>query len=296
MSLPDAEAEIAKLLVSLLRKGSGALFFDNVVGTVDSKALNAMLTSPEYDGRILGLSETTGALPTNALVVLTGNNARPVGDTCRRMLVSTIDAGVESPYLREFSFNPLDCIRARKTALIVAGLTILRGWVAAGSPRPAKGSLASFDAWDGLIRQAVVWVGDLERRALADSAVGYGDPIADIQAQYAADDDSEALRTVLEVWSAVQDGQGFKASELYKALDSARRGEFKSDLGALGVALYDAMPKAQGPRGVSRWLKSVRGRVIGGIRIEGERDAAANNTTWRVSRRVQSTGLPDSPD
>lgn len=97
MSLPDADTEIVKLLVSLLRKAPGAIFFDNVVGTVDSKALNAMLTGPVYDGRILGLSETTGALPTNALMVLTGNNARPVGDTCRRMLVSTIDPKVERP-------------------------------------------------------------------------------------------------------------------------------------------------------------------------------------------------------
>lgn len=61
MSLPDDEGELTKTLVAVLRKGAGVVFFDNVTRSVDSKSLNAVLTSPDFDGRILGVSETTGA-------------------------------------------------------------------------------------------------------------------------------------------------------------------------------------------------------------------------------------------
>jgi hypothetical protein len=282
MSLPVREEEIQKVLVSHLRKAPASLFFDNVVGVVDSKALNAMLTSDVYEGRILGLSETSGALPTNVLVVLTGNNARPAGDTCRRMLVATIDPRMEEPYLRRFDFNPLDQVRVNRMSMVVDALTILRGWAASSGLHAGLGSLASFDAWDHLVRQAVVWIGDVERAATGDP-LGFGDPITNIRAQYAEDDDTEALGAILEAWFAAQDGEGFKAAVLFQALDNIRHGQ-ATDLDVLGRALLDAMPKVASARGVSRWLRNAKGRVVRGLRLEGRQDQSQNNTTWFVQR------------
>lgn len=282
MSLPDRDEEIQKVLVSHLRKAPASLFFDNVVGVVDSKALNAMLTAETYEGRILGVSETSGALPTNVLVVLTGNNARPAGDTCRRMLVCTIDARMEDPYRRAFDFNPLDRVRGDRIGMVVAALTILSGAVAHTDRRLAPGSLGSFESWERLIRQAVVWVGQLERAAKGSSAAGFGDPIANIQAQYAEDDDTEALGALLGVWACVQDGTGFKADTLFKELDNARRMQAVGELAALGQALLNVMPKASSARGVSRWLRNAKGRIVRRLRLEGRHDALNNNTSWFV--------------
>jgi len=160
-TLSVKEEEVQKTLIAELRKAPPAIFFDNTVGTVNSMALNAMLTADVYEGRILGQSETSGALPTNVLVVLTGNNARPAGDTCRRMLVSTIDPRTEQPYRRQFPFNPLDMVRADRMGMVAAALSILRGWMTSGVGQLAPSGLGSIEAWDRLGRQAVVWAGRL---------------------------------------------------------------------------------------------------------------------------------------
>ena len=287
-TLPKGDPELQKVLVSVLRMGPGALFFDNVEGTVSSKELNAMLTSPVFGGRILGVSEMAGSLPTNLLVVLTGNNARPVGDTCRRMLVATINPKVEQPFLREFPFNARDRVHAERMDLVVAALTILRGWKASGGAGKARGGeLASFEEWDRLVRRAVIWVGEIERRVRGADAVGYDDPVANVAAQCAADDENEALGDLLEIWASEQDGKGFKALELYSALDRARSDSAwcgSGGVAALGCLLRDLLPNARGSLGVSRWLRGLAGRVVRGRFLEGVEDKVANNKSWQVRR------------
>ena len=138
-----------------------------------------------------------------------------------------------------------------------------------------------------MIRQSVAWVGQTERQVRDEHAIGFGDPTARIQEQFAADEDTEALRTLLEAWDGAQDGNGFKASELYRLLDAARRWEVHGTPDphtALGFALVAVMPKAQTPKGVGKWLKGVQGRIAGGRRLVGEHDASTNSTTWRVQR------------
>lgn len=284
-ALPAADPEIHKVIVSVLRTGPRALFFDNVVGTVGSKDLNAMLTSPVFDGRILGLSEMAGSLPTNTLVVLTGNNARPVGDACRRILVATIDPRMEQPFLRSFPFNARDRVHAERVQLIAAALTVLRGWMALGTAGEGPGELASFAEWDRLVRQAVIWVGTLERAACGAAAVGFDDPVANIPAQCAADDENEALGDLLELWAAAQDGMGFKAADLYRALDNARSGNGGSDgLAAMGFLLRDLLPNVRTTVALSRWLRGIAGRIVRGRYVEAVKDKKANNSSWRVVR------------
>lgn len=284
-TLPAKGPEIDKVLVSVLRMGRGALFFDNVTGTVNSKELNAMLTAPVYDGRILGESQMTGGLPTNTLVVLTGNNARPVGDTCRRMLVATIDPKMEHPFLREFEFNPRERVLASRMELIASALTILRGWIASGGEAEGEGELASFEEWDRLVRQAVIWVGNLERKALGGKAIGFDDPTANITEQCAADDENEALAELLELWMSEYHGKGFKAAELYSALAGMRNGYMGSAAAAiLGPGLFSLLPDARSALVLSRWLRQQKGRVARGLRIEGVEDKSTNTTIWRVAR------------
>ncbi len=57
--------------------------------------------------------------------------------------------------------------------MAVAALTIIRAWIAVGRPRLAEGSTASFEAWDELVRQPVLWVA--AEAARADRALpGFG--------------------------------------------------------------------------------------------------------------------------
>jgi hypothetical protein len=285
MTLPTREEEVEKTLISSLRQAPAALFFDNVVGEVNSIAVNAMLTSDTYQGRILGISKMSGPLPTNALVIMTGNNARPVGDTCRRMLVGTIDPAMEDPYKREFDFDPFDRIRADQMTIVIDALTILSAWTASGLDRVARGNLASFEAWDRLVRQAVVWVGQLERSACGARATGFGDPVANINAQFAADDETECLGQLLETWNRAQPG-GLRASQLLRAVNELGNGHSPHDeLGQVAAALLEAVPKVSSAKIISRWLRSVKGRIVRGLRVEGER-GSDNTTIWHVRRAV----------
>jgi hypothetical protein len=286
MSLPDNDTEIAKLVVSMLRRGTPALFFDNVVGAIDSKTLNAMLTATEFDGRILGSSEVTGGLPTNVLVVMTGNNARPRGDMCRRMLVCTIDPQMEQPYMRQFDFDPLEVVSSKLMELRVAALTVLAGRVATHQDRFASGDFASFGEWDWLVRQTVVWVGELERRVRGADAVGFADPIADVQAQYSADDETESLRDLLETWQSCQEPEGFKASELFTAMERIRRNDCATGVVPLEVAaaLVEAAPWVKSTKSLTSWFKNVRGRIVGGLALDCVDDRAANAKRWVVRR------------
>jgi hypothetical protein len=171
--------------------------------------------------------------------------------------------------------------------MVIDALTILSGWVASGLEPKAEGSLGSFEAWERLVRQAVVWVGELERTAKGAEAVGFGDPIGDVNMQYAQDDETEALGDLLQAWRVAQvriPTPGFKAIQLFELLRAARAGDvLKDDISALGNALRDVVhPSVRNVRGVARWLRTVKGRVVGDLRIESRLDHNNNNQTWFV--------------
>lgn len=274
MAWPGAEVEIHKTLVSVLRAGRGVAFFDNVVGSVRSPALDLVLTGPEFDGRILGVSETTGPMKTNMLMVFTGNNARPEGDTCRRMLVAYMDADRSDPYTRTFDFDPLQMTRTHRIEMIVAALTILRGWITSGSGRVLSGSLGSFAEWDGLVRQCVGWVGQIED---SESAIGFEDPIKGIHENLAADPEEEALKDLLEMWH--KSGELLSARKLMDAVTQVRRGENAGGgLAILAVIVDEQLPRnTTSSLGLGRWLGSRKNRVV-----EVDLDEGSQSRRWRL--------------
>ena len=93
-------------------------------------------------GRITIETESAlGALGGNrALLLITGNNISTRGDTFRRVLTARLDAKVETPYLRAFVLNPREYCLTHRHEMVVAGLTIVRAYVAAGCPRVAEGT------------------------------------------------------------------------------------------------------------------------------------------------------------
>jgi hypothetical protein len=169
---------------------------------------------------------------------------------------------------------------------VVDALTILSGWLSSGDQRPGRGALASFEDWDHLVRQAVIWVGRLEQEAVGSSrAAGFGDPIADVQKLISQDDETETLSAVLEAWGNSGDPNGHKAADLFHALDRVRSGLTPANNvpPAIAHVLYEALPKMQTPKGLAAWLKRYRGRVVRGRRLEGRQNTAENITYWYVA-------------
>nr|ADI22973.1 hypothetical protein [uncultured nuHF2 cluster bacterium HF0500_39O04] len=179
------DEEVRKRLFAALRQGCRALVWDNVVGTFNSAAMSAALTSSNFTDRILGKSESI-SVPNKAILLMTGNNLTLAGDMARRVLTCRIDPGTDHPFAREFDLDPLVHTRKHRQEMAAAGLTIVRGWMTADAER-APGRMASFEKWDDIVRQAVAWVGREIRPG------EFGDPMNAVFTAQSGDPEQETL-------------------------------------------------------------------------------------------------------
>ena len=273
--------EQRKKLTAKLVSGPSSLLIDNVTGVMTSDTLNAILTSPRYEDRLLGTSQTV-TVPTQVLVLITGNNARVGGDLSRRVLVSSIDHGVESPERLAFPFDPVARMRERWLHYRVAALTILRGFVTAGKPAGGAGSVGSFEDWDAMIRQCVVWIRDHD---LAPFMVA--DPADAINRNYEHDPETQKLAALLEALHAVFGGRTFTVKEAISKAHTVSQfnPELRGDeaCAALEAALEEIAAEGPhiNPRRLGRWIERFAGRILNGKRLvrEGSRQGVA---LWTV--------------
>ena len=260
--------EFDKALTGNLLEGSSALLFDNVKdGTGFNSTLEAFLTAPIYKARILGL-QIVVRFPTDVLLLITKNNWQPSGDLWRRVLTVRIDPKVEAPERRTFAFLPSAVCKEQRQELVAAALTLLRGFVAAGSPHVTKDGVASYEDWNDRIRQCCLW---LAREGVAK---GFGDPIA-CQARIKAEDPKRTvLRDVMQaIWDLRKDAPWAVGDLLLLAADNA---ELKAVL--LGIT-----PIEDDAVGIGRWLAGVVDQRLDGKHIErGEPDKHRKIHRWRI--------------
>lgn len=154
----DADEE-RKRLTSVLMDGTSVLLIDNVSKRLKSDALCSILSQPTYSDRVLGASRKIIAR-TNLLVLASGNNLIIEGDLSRRTLIATIDPGVERPEEREFETDLHELIPRIRPKLVAACLTIIRSYLAAGSPDVGVPSYGNFEQWQRWCRHPLVWLGE----------------------------------------------------------------------------------------------------------------------------------------
>lgn len=164
LSQGKSEEEDEKRLSTILFAGDPVIHIDNCDRAITGDFLCSMLTQEIVQARILGLSERR-VLPCTALVLASGNNLTLAGDTSRRAVMCRLDAGVEKPENRRFSFDCHEEVKAGRPELVVAGLTILRAYIVAGKPEKLT-PMGSFDHWEW-IRGALVWLGCAEPEGMA---------------------------------------------------------------------------------------------------------------------------------
>ncbi len=267
----EPEEQRKSLMASLLG-GVPGILLDNINGQLASDTLCAMLTGSQISDRKLGVSEQV-TVPTRVLVLATGNNITIVGDLARRVLPIRLDHGVEAPDKLEFPFCPVARMRERWLYYRAAALTVLRGFVVAGMPANGTGSTGSFEQWDRLIRQCVVWVRDQD---LARFTVD--DPAKAVARNQAANPEMMKLRALISAWFEVYGDTPMivqKAANVPGGLDDA------------AGALHDACDEIAGERGVinprrlGRWIEGRQGRLVDGKRFVRGPDRG-NRATWKV--------------
>jgi hypothetical protein len=267
------EDELRKRLLSFLMEGAPSVLLDNIKGQFKSSALEAFLTASRYADRILGASNIV-SLPTNVLFLISGNNFVPVGDLWRRILTCRIDAKVEDAHRRNFKVDAKAHCRGARQEMVAAGLTLLRGFIAAGAPCSTPDRLASFEAWDDMIRQAVIWLGKQGVAPLVD-------PTDCINKAKELDPDRQKLAAFLSAVNAMMGAGKWRTADLTAKTNGAALTDANAQM------LHDALFEVAGdrnvinPRILGRWIEKQVDRRCNGLRVI-RAGISAGNARWQV--------------
>jgi hypothetical protein len=257
------EDEERKRIFSLALDGDPLVCIDNVTAPLGSGVLALALTATSFKDRLLGVNQTKEA-PLSAVFLCTGNNVQYVGDVARRVVPIALDPQMERPEERDnFTHTPLlPWVKQERPRLTVAALTLVKAYFEAGCPAQGLTPLGSFEAWSGLIRQALVWAGE------ADPCEGRKAIEATSNPEY------ERLDALLHAWQTCYDSKPVTLRQAVQDIDMfAERvqGQPRNKWNDLYEALsafderYDG--KTLNTRSIGKSLPSIAGQVIDGIRL-----------------------------
>lgn len=272
--------ETEKRLVGLLLSAFPIVSLDNVNGELGGDVLCQAVERPLIRVRPLGASKII-EIESRCCIFATGNGLRISGDMVRRSLLAVLDAEMERPELRTFSFDPVSTVLADRGTYVAACMTIVRAYTAAGSPR-RQAALASFEDWSDLVRSTLIWLGQ-------------ADPCRSMEE--AREDDPE-LTDIREMIAGWRRAFGTLSVPVKKAVEAASatigQADENGDVPAYGATyilqhpeLRDVLMRLSGARPVidsariGRWLLSHEGRIVGGYRFkrDGTTDGAAR---WKL--------------
>jgi hypothetical protein len=262
---PAEDEETRKKIATALAKGRSVMIFDNIETQLKSPVLAAFLTSHNWSDRLLG-GNTEIEAENRMLVLITGNNLAPIGDIVRRLLTVRIDPQLEASevWKREFAIDPLDYIIRNRQRLVVAVLTLLSGYIAAGRPKVEIGRLASFEQWDDLVRQPVAW---LSRQGIP----GLCDPTIRLTEAAEADPDTLRLASLAQAWHGKY---GAVAQPLNEVVGCYALEDVLKEVATDRRGLVNA-------RMLAAYLRQRVGKIVAGFRFE-RLDGRSNTSLWRV--------------
>jgi hypothetical protein len=276
---PLTDEEANKKLFASLRSGAPAILWDNFTQPIHgNSALCSFLTAPIFASRVLGVSKSE-SLPNKAILLLTGNNLKIEGDACRRILKCRIDAQIERPGLRSFSVAPATYVKENCRELRAAALTLMRGYFSRGAIRQSTNTAGSFETWDRMTRQCVVWLGKS-----GFASVGLEDPYKSALENMDQDPQEEIVLNVMRAWRALFGSEWKSAGEVLQVNDLFEDGVSSSNKTELLAAIAGIDPKGLNARRLGGWLQQHRDEIISGLRIIARRDSVSKNWRYSVER------------
>lgn len=158
---PSSDEEVEKVVTSKVLAGSTSLFLDEARGVLASSALQALVTSDKWAGRVLG--ETKVVEMDHAVhLVVAGNNLALGVDMARRVMPVQLYTELEDPSVgRSFVIPDLEEYAAEhRRDLVAAVLTIVRNWYALGCPSPTEAGnaptrIGTFEKWQEVVGGAL---------------------------------------------------------------------------------------------------------------------------------------------
>lgn len=165
-----------------------------------------------------------------------------------------------------------DYVMEYRQEMAVAACPLIKAQLLSDTPK-AAGHLASFETWDSLVRQTVVWAG----KVLDVGA--YGDPMDLVREAQAVDPSLDGLGDLLV---ALHDQFGvntFTAKEVQKVCTAW-------SIGPLNQALreYSASDISGSSLSIGRILSSVKGRIANGLTLKASSASNKDAKTYRVEQ------------
>jgi hypothetical protein len=264
--------ETEKRLIGAALAGFPIIGIDNVREIVAGDFFCQITERPLMSLRALGSSDKH-RIPNSFTVFADGNNATVAEDMVRRTLRCGMDANMEHPEDKEFTFDPLAAIQRDRGKYIKAALTIPLAYIAAGRPRK-KPPLPSFGEWSRTVRDPLLWL-------------GVADAVQSQEKLRSADPQKAIIAEVFDAWqSALGAGveRQYRISEIVEA--AAASPELRGAL--LGVAA--AREKGKEPeissRALGKWLNRHEGHIAANLKLKVNR-SDAQRPKWYVEKAKQ---------
>lgn len=267
LSMGNDENEFTKRVYGVLLAGDIMVLIDNVtrpMGTED--VLNQLISQPFLRFRPLGGSGMVTA-PTNALVMVTGNNLYIVGDAKRRTCLIRVDAKIERPEQREFSRDILAETLSRRDELIRAALEISKSYIETGCPAVDARPYGSFSDWDRMVRRPLIWH-------------GCDDPLLASEGLRDSDPDLEAMRLMFTAWRDKYQDKAATAAEVIQA--GLEYGLTQHVNPELHDALQLACAGKIDPRRLGNWLRYHKDRIIDGMQLVQDGIERTRAVRWKL--------------
>lgn len=277
VGLPSDETEFVKSIMTILLDTTAPVVtFDNVRGAVKSAKYEALLTSSEFDDRVLGAIKS-GKAPNDRLWTLTANNAVIDGDLARRSYWVTIDPGAPRPHERTgFRLNLKTWVPANRGKILHAILTVARAWSLAGKPCAKAKRGDEYADWDAAMEGMLSWAGIADNFGVADKR------------HLDSDEDMEFALFLSAVYE-VMGSQSFKMNDLIAKIgDEVPSGwngaapTPRIDPAKLPGDLADKWSRANGKAGVTKslgkWFSNRAGRYVGNLVVRVNKDPKKGNS------------------
>jgi len=158
------EEEQVKRIDAAIIKASNYICFDNVRGYLSSQALEALLTTPFWEARVLGTSEIVVA-PNKISLFVTGNDLMVSPDLAHRFLFCDLQVSEGDVQERKPPFVLDDSWlmkRENRIDILSALWAIVRSWQDAGRPTASSFGFKpklGFEQWGDLIGGIVAHAG-----------------------------------------------------------------------------------------------------------------------------------------
>jgi hypothetical protein len=278
MAQTREEDEDRKRIITLVLSGLPAVHIDNVTAPLGSAALDAVLTGDRLPDRLLGTNEYQEA-PATLVFFASGNNMQFRGDTARRVVPIDLAPIEERPDERTgFAHTPLlPRVYKYRLSLVKAALTVLKAFFVAARPRQPLTPFGSYEEWSRLIRECLVWAGELDPCMERPALETYSDT------------EHEDIATLLACWHMCYPTTARALKDAIQ--DVLHLGTLQHKLPANH---WDALREAFGafdPRYdgyhlrnhyLGQTLRRLKGRIVNQMRFVGQENKHTKVLEWRV--------------